>query len=200
MEIHFIRHTTPQIAPGVCYGQADIDVTDSFKEESNQILSALQQTKSLCEYDYIFTSPAKRCLLLAEKINQNQKTPIELSIHSELQEINFGDWELRAWEDIPRLETQPWTDDFIHSRPPQGESLLEMQTRVDDFLKEIFSLEIKYAAVCTHAGVMRLIAAKYLKIPLAEIFNIEISYGQILIVTKQFKTLSARIAPKQALI
>ena len=192
MEIDFIRHTTPQIASGICYGQADIDVADSFEHESSQILNTLKQNKGTNDYDYIFTSPAKRCHLLAQKINQHQQTPIELLIRSDLQEINFGDWELRAWDDIPRTETLPWTEDFIHSRPPQGECLLDMQTRVHDFLKEILSLDVKYIAVCTHAGVMRLIAAKYMRIPLAEIFSIELNYGQIMTVTKQLDQISIR--------
>ena len=195
MEIHFIRHTTPNIAPGICYGQADIGVTNSFAKESAQILNSLKQENNTGEYNFIFTSPAKRCQLLAGKINQSQSSPLKLSIRPELQEVNFGDWELRAWEDIPRTETEPWMDDFINARPPKGESLIEMQARVERLLKEILSLNIQYAAVCTHAGVMRLVAAKYLNIPLTEIFNIKLNYGQIMILKKHSSSFSVRLNP-----
>ena len=38
MEIYLIRHTTPKIEKGICYGQADLNVADSFEEEINVIL------------------------------------------------------------------------------------------------------------------------------------------------------------------
>ena len=33
MLIHLIRHTTPDIETGICYGQTDLDVSDSFEKE-----------------------------------------------------------------------------------------------------------------------------------------------------------------------
>lgn len=34
MRLHFIRHTRPDIARGVCYGQSDIPLAASFAEEA----------------------------------------------------------------------------------------------------------------------------------------------------------------------
>ena len=33
MRLHFIRHTRPDIARGVCYGQSDIPLASSFPEK-----------------------------------------------------------------------------------------------------------------------------------------------------------------------
>jgi len=33
MEIYLIRHTTPDVAKGICYGQTDLDVANTFEEE-----------------------------------------------------------------------------------------------------------------------------------------------------------------------
>ena len=56
MRIHLIRHTTPDIKKGLCYGQTDLDVTDTFEQEKEHVLSKL-----LGEYDAVFTSPLQRC-------------------------------------------------------------------------------------------------------------------------------------------
>lgn len=33
MDIYLIRHTTPDVPPGTCYGQSDVDVAASFMDE-----------------------------------------------------------------------------------------------------------------------------------------------------------------------
>lgn len=194
MKIYFIRHTTPNIEPGICYGQADIDVTSSFTHESEKILSTLQQGENTDNYEYIFTSPAKRCYKLARKIQQQHKNSTQLFTRQELLEVNFGDWELRAWNDIPRTESQTWMGDFINQRPPNGESLLELQDRVQHFLTELIAMNFDNAIVCTHAGVMRLIAAQYLNIPLSEIFTIKLDYGQIMLLEKHLNSLNLQLS------
>ncbi len=184
MCIHFIRHTTPEIESGICYGQADIDVSKSFKQEAKRITGKLKQQQNQGQYEHIFSSPAKRCLLLAEEIQQIQKHNSAaknkaIIIDDKLQEFDFGDWELRHWDDIPREQSQAWTDDYIHMSPPNGETLLQMQRRVEGFIAEI-PTHNEPIAVITHAGIMRLIASHYLNIPLTNIFNLKVSFGQII--------------------
>ena len=41
MDIYIIRHTTPDIAKGICYGQTNLELTDDFQAESDAILSKL---------------------------------------------------------------------------------------------------------------------------------------------------------------
>ena len=56
MLIHIIRHTTPDIAKGICYGQTDLALASSFYEERELLTSKL-----LDSYDAIYTSPLQRC-------------------------------------------------------------------------------------------------------------------------------------------
>ena len=184
MCIHFIRHTTPEIESGICYGQADIGVVQNFQQEANRITSKLKQQKNQGQYERIFSSPAQRCQLLAEEVQHIQNNnPTEkrkcITIDYRLQEVNFGDWELRHWDDIPREQSQAWTDDFVHTSPPNGESLLQMQQRVKSFITDIIS-DNTPTAIITHAGVMRLIASHYLGIPLTNVFNLSMSFGQVI--------------------
>lgn len=37
MKIYLIRHTTPHIEKGICYGQTDLDVAETFNNEAEII-------------------------------------------------------------------------------------------------------------------------------------------------------------------
>ncbi|HEX5538399.1 MAG TPA: histidine phosphatase family protein, partial [Methylophilaceae bacterium] len=93
MELYLIRHTTPEIAKGVCYGQSDIDLAASFDDEL-----ALLRAKLPLAPAVIYSSPSQRCLKLATAIAGDW--PIQQD--PRLMELHFGEWELRQWDDIPR--------------------------------------------------------------------------------------------------
>ena len=67
MEILLVRHTTPNIEKGVCYGQTDIDVTPSFNEELKVIQEKIQPKES----DLVFSSPLLRCEKLATSLYES---------------------------------------------------------------------------------------------------------------------------------
>ena len=100
--IYLIRHTTPAVARGMCYGQTDLDVTESFHGEADLIRLHLPGDIGL-----VYSSPLKRCTLLAQELFPNR--PLHLS--AGLMEIHCGDWEMRAWDDLPPAEVNPWMAD-----------------------------------------------------------------------------------------
>jgi len=170
MFIHLIRHTTPNIESGVCYGQKDLELANSFEQEKDSVLKYLKP-----QYDIVYSSPLTRCQQLAKTITTNN-----FSTEIDLMEVNFGHWEGIAWNDIPRSESQPWMDDFINIAPPNGESLLQMQQRVQKFIEyNIKPQAYSDIAIVTHAGVIRLFLAWALNIPLQNIFQIKLEYGVI---------------------
>ena len=64
MEIYLIRHTTPKIDKGVCYGQSDIELADSFSMEFKEISKSIPKT-----FEKVYSSPLKRCTRLASLID-----------------------------------------------------------------------------------------------------------------------------------
>lgn len=171
MLIHLIRHTTPDVKQGICYGQTDLKLTSNFEQEKDTILKKLKP-----HYDTVYSSPLTRCLQLARTLETDH-----FLIEKNLLEVNFGDWEGRKWDDIPQSASQQWMDDFINIAPPNGESLLEMQQRVNRFIQQYINpKENNNIAIVTHAGVIRLFLAWALNVPLKNIFQIKLSYGAIL--------------------
>ena len=93
MKLFLIRHTSLQVPSGICYGQSDIDVASSFMNEA----LVTQQKLISSPFDAIYASPLQRCLKLANTLNLG-----EPMTDNRLMELNFGDWEMSAWDDIPR--------------------------------------------------------------------------------------------------
>jgi len=170
MLIHVIRHTPPQIAPATCYGQADIPLTESFPHEREIVLDKL-----LSNYDYLITSPLQRCALLSESISADQR-----AIDERIMEYNFGDWELKAWKEIPHEESKHWRKDVVNIPAPGGESLSLLQSRVMDFFHQLLEQEHENIAIVTHSGVQRILHAHILKTPLSDIFNLQLDFGAVI--------------------
>jgi alpha-ribazole phosphatase len=174
MEIIFIRHTTPKIDKGVCYGQADLDVSSTFKDETTKILMQLGKQNSETVY---FSSPLKRCKKLAEKISKT------IIFDDRLKELDFGDWELKKWKDIDKNEMNVWMNDFVNIAVTNGESYMDLHSRTIQFLSEITKKNYKKAVIVTHAGVIRSLYSHIKNSPLEKSFDLKLEYGQLLKIT-----------------
>jgi len=170
MKVHLIRHTTPDIDSGVCYGQTDLEVANTFADERDVIHAKLETP-----YDILFTSPLRRCAKLADTIDAKEKIS-----DNRIMEYDFGDWELRPWDQFVTAEDKIWMDNFVHQPAPNGESLVTMQTRVKSFWDELIELPVTSVAVVTHSGVQRLIHADILQTPLTHVFRLQLDFGAVL--------------------
>ncbi|WP_375561937.1 alpha-ribazole phosphatase family protein [Bernardetia sp. OM2101] len=192
MEIYLIRHTTPKIEKGVCYGFSDLEVTDGYEYELDILSKKLIKTLKKQHYKnteqkkqntlLIYTSPLQRCSILAKnlKINLQDYFHSKIKTHENLKEMNFGDWELKKWSEINETELKKWTDSFVAEFTPNGESFEVLNQRVIDFWKKnIQSEKGKIALIVCHAGVIRAILCHVLQIPLKNAFSVSIDYGSI---------------------
>lgn len=161
MEIYLIRHTTPKVEKGICYGQADLDITETFLEEVEAIKPHLPS-----EGVKIYSSPLQRCKKLADALFDG----FDIDIHDDLMELNCGQWELLPWNDIPKDEIQPWMDDFVNVPVPQGESYVDLHNRVVNRFNEIVSKQ-ESAVIVAHGGVLRSILSHITSTPLKESFD-----------------------------
>ena len=167
MEIHLLRHTSVKGVDGMCYGQSDVELSDDF-------LTTFGSIKPDQHYNEIISSPLRRCVALADFFK------FEYTIDARLMEFNFGTWEMKRWSDIAEDEFGNWHEDYVNGRPPEGESLLNMQKRVLGVLAE---LKVKYpqgkVLLITHAGVIRIISSYIMNIRLEDLFSIKVGYGEL---------------------
>lgn len=168
MEIYLIRHTTPKVAKGICYGQSDIELAAGFEAEAATLHQLIDKP-----LDYIFSSPLKRCAQLADTFEvASQNEP-------RLMELSFGDWEMKKWKDIPQTVLNNWMENYVSQAPPKGESYIQLKTRVVEIFKGIISQNRSSTGIVTHAGPIRAILSHVLNLPLKDTFTLKIDYGSI---------------------
>ena len=165
MMLYLIRHPRPLIAPGVCYGQLDVDIDDPAT------LAATLRSQLPVGVPVI-SSPLQRCLKLARAMDPGCRTD------PRLMEIAFGDWEGRAWDEIPRAEIDAWVADLMGYCPPGGESAEQMAGRIRACLS---SLRHPHIVLVTHAGVIRQIVAIVQRVPLRDVLDFPVEYGEIIL-------------------
>ncbi len=171
MEIYLVRHTAPDIAKGICYGQADIDVKETFLAEAEIISRYLPRTIGA-----VYSSPLQRCKKLAGHLFGSHT----IHLHDDLKEINCGQWELKAWDDIPKEVIDPWMNDFVTVRIPGGESYEDLYQRVTNVFVQIRQQAVPVVIVA-HGGVIRSILSYITNTPLQDSFTaFSLHYGCVI--------------------
>jgi alpha-ribazole phosphatase len=92
-------------------------------------------------------------------------------------EINCGLWEMQYWNDIPKEYINPWMDDFVNIRTPQGENYMDLFLRVRNKFEEIIANPLP-AAIVAHGGVIRSILSHITNTPVIDSFKVfNLHYG-----------------------
>jgi alpha-ribazole phosphatase len=174
VDIYLIRHTKTDTLKGLCYGQSDVALAESFLEEARQLQHKLPELKA----NYLlFSSPLTRCVKLAEQLSESVITDARLS------ELDFGEWESRRFDEIDTAVLQQWTDNFVDIAPPNGESFLDLCQRAGSFWQDVVhgSTHPKsdQILIITHAGVIRALLAHILQLPPANAFQFRVDLGSV---------------------
>jgi alpha-ribazole phosphatase len=169
VRIRLIRHPRPLVAPGVCYGRSDLPPA----EDPTTCAARLQP--QLPTHLPVFTSPLRRCLALAQVLHPS---PV---VDHRLIEMDFGAWEMRAWDDIPRSELDAWSAAPLDYAPPRGEPVAALQARVRAFIDARRTEGCNDIVAVTHGGVMKLFAAECRQLPLAQWLPMTFDYGGMVV-------------------
>lgn len=170
MKLTLVRHTTLDIEPGICYGQSDILPSVNFEKEAAKAKKVLD----VMSFDKVYSSPLKRCALLAAQCGF-----ASFEISREMMELDFGDWELMAWDDIHGEYAQKWMDNYIDFPTLNGESLRDMVTRIQHFITVMKQQNIQHVLCFTHSGPIRIMEHLLNKKPIEELFSFEVEYAGI---------------------
>ncbi len=104
----------------------------------------------------VWSSPATRCASVARLIAD--RLGVHPVLDPRLLELDFGDWEGRPWEAVPRPALEQWAADPLGFRPPGGESGGALLRRVRDVARQL-AREARACVVLSHGGPLRLLPA-----------------------------------------
>lgn len=172
MNIYLVRHTSVDVPAGYAYGQTDVPLRPTFEEEAEKV----KETLSGLTFDQVWCSPLTRCVRLATYCGYPDAIR-----EDRIKELNFGEWEMTSWEDLSSdARSAAWFNDWINTRTPEGESLLDQYNRVAFFLDEIRKTAQKDICLFAHGGVLtcaRVYAGEY---DLKEAFKNVPPYGSVI--------------------
>lgn len=166
--LYLVRHLQPDIENGICYGWTDVPV--QIDEAAVKGIAT-----ELGEVRAIHSSSLFRCRNLAQGLASH--LDLDVYISEDLRELNFGDWEMKRWDDIGAKALDEWIEsgyEAIHS----GESLTEFDFRVSRWAKKLDNhVDI---AVVTHAGVIRSLLRTFSSVSLEESLAFPIAFGEVI--------------------
>lgn len=148
MRLHLVRHPKPDVPAERCYGRTDLQADAA---DTARVLEELRQA-GLTSLPVI-SSPLARCAVLAHRLVQSPR------FDARLAEMDFGAWELRNWDDIPRVEVDAWNADLLDYRPGGGENVMDVAARIAAAYADILRSGHDEVLVICHAGAIRLLAS-----------------------------------------
>lgn len=167
MKIYLIRHTTVDIPKGMCYGQTDVPLKESFEEEAQTAKAYIEGIQP----EIVFSSPLTRCVRLAHFCGYKNAI-----LDDRLKELHFGDWEGQLWDD---LDMSVWKTDWINPPAPNGESFAQMYERVASFFNDLRKASYRSAAVFTHGGVINCARVYFKQVNIEKTFDLMPQFGEI---------------------
>ena len=165
MRLILLRHPKPRCEPGLCYGRLDLEC------EVQALETAVSRLRDAAAKARIVSSPARRAFDLASRLAP------DATADPRLQELDFGDWEGRRWQDLGREAIDAWREGLPDSAPPNGETLTAMAARCADWIASLDSASRPVLAV-THAGPIRVIRAMIEGHPLLTYFTAAVPFAE----------------------
>ena len=185
--LYLLRHgeiTTP----GILAGKTNVALSELGHKQ------VLQANKFIKNIDRCISSPLIRCYESARLYCHQKNLPLE--VESKIQEMNFGDWDGKSYQELWRINSQPsngslttsaignfWQNPW-QNQPPNGETMDHFVTRVDSWWQNFCTeSRLQNTLVFTHAGVIKHLLARVLNLPIpgtAHMTSIDVPYASLI--------------------
>lgn len=161
---------------GVFGGRIDMNLSPRGKQQA-RILAEYLKAKTI---DAIYASPMKR---VQQTLAPTLKHGGTQTIMPGLREVDFGDWTGLNWETVRdrfNFAVHEWLDQIHRPGAPNGESGKTFRRRVEPCLREIVQKHPgKNIAIFCHGGVIRMLLAILIDLPLPKTNAFEVEYASI---------------------
>lgn len=138
------------VKPGVCYGRLDVVLAPNCEDQ----LAAMRARLLGFAAEVLWSSPAVRCRRTAIAL----ECGLQMIVDDRLLEMDFGEWEGRAWDDVPRDLLDRWAADPAGFAAPGGESGNKLLARVTSFCRDI-QASGRDCVIVSHGGPLKLLRA-----------------------------------------
>lgn len=158
-------------------GRIDMELSPRGHEQSVVLTSWLQRRR----LDVVYASPMKRVRqTLAPLAGNGAPRPI---VMDELREVDFGDWTGLSWDEVRgrfQISAFDWLNQLERAAIPKAENAATFRARVEPCLRRILEQHSgQTAAIVCHGGVVRMMLAILLDLPLPKTAAFEIDFASV---------------------
>lgn len=158
-------------------GRIDMDLSPRGHEQARALARHLRPR----HFDALYVSPQKRAQqTLAPLLTNRDPLPVTLP---DLREVDFGDWTGLNFQEVLdrfRARAYEWLHHLEQATIPNAECARTLRTRVAPCVERILrEHEQQTVAVVCHGGVLRMILAILLDLPLSKMAAFEIDYASV---------------------
>jgi alpha-ribazole phosphatase len=176
MKLWLVRHGQTQAnVDGLYSGISEIPLTEQGVAQAVAVGNMLGQVA----FEKVLCSELGRAQHTTQLILQQRQIPVVTE--ARLNEMNFGDWEMRHHRDLQRLDAEnyaAWCNDWQNVIPKNGEGFQIFSQRVSEFAKALSSqTEAENILIVSHQGVLSLLIATLLNMPPASLWHFIIEQG-----------------------
>ena len=176
MRLWLVRHgETEANVAGLYSGHAPTSLTERGIAQAKTLSTLLRNVP----VEHVLCSELERARHTTQLILADRDVP--LRIMPELNEMFFGDWEMRHHRDLAREDAENyaiWCNDWQNATPTNGEGFQAFSQRVERFIAQLADYkESENLLVVSHQGVLSVLIARLLSMPAASMWHFRVEQG-----------------------
>ena len=176
MRLWLVRHgETEANVAGLYSGHAPTPLTERGIAQAQTLGTLLRNVP----VDNVLCSELERARHTTQLILAEREVPVRNM--PELNEMFFGDWEMRHHRDLAREDTENyavWCNDWQNATPTNGEGFQAFSLRVERFIAQLDDYKMcQNLLVVSHQGVLSVLIARLLSMPAAAMWHFRVEQG-----------------------
>lgn len=176
MRLWLIRHgETEANVAGLYSGHAPTPLTPKGLAQAQTLGKLLSEAP----FDHVLCSALERAQKTAEHVLAQREITIETT--PLLNEMFFGDWEMRHHRDLAREDPQnyaAWCSDWQNAIPTNGEGFQAFSARIEQVIAHLADIKHQQnILLVSHQGVLSLLITRLLKMPAASLWHFRVDQG-----------------------
>jgi probable phosphoglycerate mutase len=171
-----VRHAAhDRVGTVLCGRRPGVNLGSVGKAQAERLAQRFASENVTC----IRTSPLERALKTAQPIASHFEQP--LHVCDAINEINFGRWSGMSFEALSRdPRWSSWNSSRSTSRPPGGETMLEVQGRIVGAMEQLRGLYAEQSVILvSHSDVIKAALLYYLGMPIDAYGRLEVGPASI---------------------
>ena len=176
MRLWLVRHgETEANVAGLYSGHAPTPLTERGIAQAQSLSGLLHNVP----FDNVLCSELERAHHTTQLILGDREIPVRNM--PELNEMFFGDWEMRHHRDLAREDAENyavWCNDWQNATPTNGEGFQAFSLRVERFIAQLDDYKMcQNLLVVSHQGVLSVLIARLLSMPAAAMWHFRVEQG-----------------------